>query len=194
MKTINENICNNIIKLRKQNKMTQNDLAKKLNYSNKMVSKWENGDVVPSIEILCSISEIFNVSLDVLVKKPIEEEEIPKVEKKQKSNKMIISLLAISVIWIMATIFFVYAKIIYNYVSWKIFIWAVPISCIVALIFNSLWGKKKLNYLIISVLVWTFIASVYLQFLQYNLIPIFFIGIPVQISIILWSTLKIRKK
>lgn len=192
MKDLNLIIAENIIKLRKKSNMTQNDLAKKLNYSNKMISKWENGDNSISLENLCAISKIFNVSLDKLVK-PLEDEDVPKIEKKQISNKVIISLLAISAVWIIATICFVYSNIINNTNLWTIFVWSVPASCIVGLVFNSLWGNKKFNYVIISVLVWSLTASIYLQFLKYNLFPIFFIGIPVQVSIIIWSGLTTKK-
>jgi len=193
MKNLNEIISKNILLLRKKAKMTQTELAKKLNYSNKMVSKWENGDILPGIEILVLIAEIFNISLDNLVK-PIEDEKNIKLEGKQKSNKLIISLLAIVPVWILATTVFVYANIFGMSNAWLAFVWAVPISCIIGLIFNSLWGKQQLNYVILSILLWSLITCLYLQFIKYNLFPIFFLGIPLQLSIILWSRLKVKNK
>jgi len=192
MKNLNEIISNNITLLRKKAKLTQNDLAKKLSYSNKMVSKWENGDIIPGVEILIKLTEIFNISLDDLVK-PIESNENLKIKEKQSSNKLIISLLAITPVWIIATIIFVYADI-KDLNAWMAFVWAVPISCIVGIVFNSLWGKRKFNYIIISILVWSIITCFYLQFLKYNLFPLYFIGIPLQVSILLWSKLKKKKK
>lgn len=191
MKNLNEIISKNIILLRKSAKMTQADLAKKLSYSNKMVSKWENGDIIPSVEILISIAKIFNVTLDSLVN-PMEENS--KTEEKQSSNKLIISLLAIVPVWILATTIFVYANIIDGFNVWTVFLWAIPISCIIGLIFYSLWGKRKLNYVILSVFLWSFITCFYLQFIKFNLFPLYLLGIPLQISIILWSKLKSKKK
>ncbi|MGL5479158.1 MAG: helix-turn-helix domain-containing protein [Clostridium sp.] len=57
-------IGNNIKSLRKMNKLTQKDLALKLNKSIRMVQKYENGEVTPSMDILKELSIIFNVSLD----------------------------------------------------------------------------------------------------------------------------------
>ena len=47
MGTTKEIIRQNLVKLRKEKKMTQLELAEKLNYSDKAVSRWENGEVVP---------------------------------------------------------------------------------------------------------------------------------------------------
>ena len=148
MKDLNLVIAENIVKLRKKAGLTQEELATKLNYSNKMVSKWENGDNSISVENLYAISKIFNISLDKLVK-PLEDEEVSSIDKKQSSNKIVISLLAISVVWIIATICFVYSNIINNNNLWMVFVWAIPASSIIGLVFNSLWGHKKLNYVII---------------------------------------------
>ncbi|EOU1879797.1 helix-turn-helix transcriptional regulator [Clostridium perfringens] len=60
-------IGNNIKSIRKKNKLTQKDLADKLNKSVRMVQKYENGEVTPNIEVLKEISKILNVSLDSLL-------------------------------------------------------------------------------------------------------------------------------
>ncbi len=44
MSKIKENIANNIAELRKLHKMTQQDLAERLNYKDKAISKWERGE------------------------------------------------------------------------------------------------------------------------------------------------------
>ena len=55
-------IADNIIKFRKKAKLTQAELAQKLNYSDKAVSKWERGDALPDIIVLNDIAKIFNVT------------------------------------------------------------------------------------------------------------------------------------
>ena len=67
MENLNFVIAKNLTALRKNNKLTQLELAKLLNYSDKAVSKWENGESVPSIDVLHRISKIYNVSLDYIV-------------------------------------------------------------------------------------------------------------------------------
>lgn len=56
-----------ILKLRKENNMTQLQLAEKMGISDKAVSKWERGLGCPDIELLTDLSEIFNVDLENLL-------------------------------------------------------------------------------------------------------------------------------
>lgn len=44
--------------------MSQQELAEKLNVSNKTISKWECGNSIPDFETLVEIGKIFNVSLE----------------------------------------------------------------------------------------------------------------------------------
>ena len=63
MSTIKENIANNIAELRKMNHMTQQDLAEKLNYTDKAISKWERGESTPDVESLSAIAKMFNLTV-----------------------------------------------------------------------------------------------------------------------------------
>lgn len=56
-----------ITKLRKQHRMTQETLAKKINVSSKAVSKWETGMGYPEITLLPKIAAVFGVSVDFLL-------------------------------------------------------------------------------------------------------------------------------
>ena len=56
-----------IINLRKVNRLTQSELAKKLHVSDKLVSKWETGEGQPSMDDVIELSKIFGVSVDYLV-------------------------------------------------------------------------------------------------------------------------------
>lgn len=59
--------CDKLQKIRKENNITQEQLADKLNVSRQAVSKWESGLAYPDTEKLIQISKIFNVSLDDLI-------------------------------------------------------------------------------------------------------------------------------
>ena len=61
-----------IITLRKTQKLSQGDLAEKLNVSRQSVSKWETDASVPELNKLIMISNLFNVSLDELVKSDVD--------------------------------------------------------------------------------------------------------------------------
>lgn len=54
--------------LRTQMKISQEELAAKLNLSRQSVTKWENGQSFPDIQNLIQLSDIFKVSIDRLVK------------------------------------------------------------------------------------------------------------------------------
>ena len=193
MKDLNNTISKNLVMLRKKHNYKQADVAEKLNYSYKTISKWETGEIVPSLENLIELCKLYNVSLDKITE-PMNEDEIEVNHKDySKRNKLIISLLAVSAVWIMATIIFVYAQILSTTGMWIVFVWAVPLSMVVAIIFNSMWGKIKANYIYISILNWSLLAAVFLQFLQYNLLPLFFLGIPLQVAILLWSGIKKKR-
>ena len=56
-----------IAALRKEKKMTQAQLGEKLGVTNKTVSRWENGNYMPDIEMLSLLAEEFGVSINELI-------------------------------------------------------------------------------------------------------------------------------
>ncbi len=59
---------NKLYDLRKQKGFSQEELANRLNVSRQTISKWEVGESTPDMEKLVAISDLFEVSLDELVK------------------------------------------------------------------------------------------------------------------------------
>lgn len=194
MKDIKAIIAKNITELRTQAEMTQTDLAERLKYSDKAVSKWERGESLPDISVLLEIAEIFEVNLDYLVK-----EEHPKKKKKKKPiyNNPVIAGISMVSVWLFAFISFVVMALSEKDFpfSWLSFIYAIPVSAIVLLIFNSIWFNKRTNYIIISVLMWSILLGLHLSFLQFgiNISLIYILGIPGQIIIFMWSMVRKRK-
>ena len=194
MNNIKQNIANNIYKLRVKNKLTQAELGEKLNYSDKSVSKWERGDVTPSIEVLCEISSLFNISLDVLTS-DLSDGSYDKIysSKRNFANKVIITLLAVSIVWLLATMLFVYSSFYPSKSGWVTFVVALPLSVLILIIFNFIWGKRKFTFILISLFIWSILATIYLCLFTYSSLnpwAIFIIGVPLQIATILWSQLK----
>lgn len=202
MTELRDVIAGNICALRTEACMTQLALAEKLNYSDKAVSKWERAESVPDIFMLKRIADLFGVTVDYLLESDHSAtEESRKASRRAKAkNRAIISFLAVGLVWLIATALFVLELIFFPSVAlpaWLYFIYAIPVCSIVALVFNSLWGKRKLNYLVISILVWSMILSVFLSVLTVgglNVWQVFIIGIPAQVIICLWSGLSGKAK
>lgn len=188
-------LADNLTKLRKKHKLTQVELAHQLGFSDKSISKWEQGDTIPDIETIKKIADLYGVSVDSLLEDKPQEDEIDTKERKRiMTNKIIITLLAVTVVWTSSIVLFTIVNILYNAYYWQSFVWALPASSIIILIFNSIWGKKRYNYLIVAILLWTLCLSVHLQFLNYTLWLLYIVAIPAQIAIILASQLTVKNK
>ena len=61
------NIGKNILELRKQKNITQEELAAELGVTAAAVSKWENGYTLPDILMLCALADYFEVTTDELL-------------------------------------------------------------------------------------------------------------------------------
>jgi len=201
MEDLKQIIAKNIIDLRKRHSITQAELAEKLNYSDKAVSKWERGESIPDIAVLKSIADIFCVKVDYLITAEHTDAslELPKMSKRQKRNRKLIMGMCLMLVWLIATFVFVVlqAALPTAALNWMAFVYAVPASLIVWLIFNSIWFNTKYNFAIISALVWSVLAVIYLSLVcivKVNVWLMFLIGIPAQIIVILWAGIRPSSK
>ncbi len=192
MKDIKNIIADNLISLRKQHKLTQNELAEKLNYSDNTISRWEKAEITPSVETLVQISEVYDVSLESLLKENVIKE-VTETSRAIKMKKLSTILLGVSVVWFFAVIAFFYMETFFNYNGWTLFIWSIPLSCLVLLGFNKYVNSRAYSFVFSTILIWSLITSIYLQFLKYNLFLIYFIGIPVQLSITIYTFVRPKK-
>ena len=64
MEDLKSIVARNIVTLRRKQDMTQLELAEKLKYTDKAVSKWERGESLPDIIVLKAIADLFGVTLD----------------------------------------------------------------------------------------------------------------------------------
>lgn len=195
MEELKNTIANNLINLRKANKLTQLELAEKLNYSDKAISKWERGESLPDIVILKQLADMYGVNVDYILCTHTEEEQAKyRKPKPELNNKLIITLLACISVWILATILYINFKIILDKYYWMVWIWALPTTSIILIVFSGIWGKKWMIITSVSLLIWTAILGTYLQLLKYNLWTLFLLGIPAQIATALCAKIKRKAK
>ena len=186
-------IAKNITALRQSNKMTQIELAEKLNYSDKAVSKWERGESIPDISVLKNIADMFGVTVDYLLQ---EDHSAPQPvvatpAHPSQRNRKVITALGILAVWLLATITYVVLDIFWPELplTWLAFVYAVPVSMVVWLVLNSALLKNRHNYLIISMLMWSLLPIAWLtMWIFYRASwKLVLLGIPGQIIIIAWS-------
>ena len=188
----------NLVRLRRRAGMTQTQLAEKLGYTDKAVSKWECGDAVPDIWVLTRVAEEFGVTVDDLLTPHTEPTEEP--IQRMPRRRAIITVLAALLVWLIATVAFVILSIVAPAFAdaWLLFIYAIPLSALGIFILSCVWGHLIPHYIFLSVLLWGTILSVFLSFTF--LLPVrsiwmvFLIGIPGQTIIVLWPAIRRRRR
>lgn len=155
---LKETITTNLIKYRKVNNYTQAALAKKINYSDKAVSKWERGESIPDLYTLTLLAELYGITLNDLTTKEVKVK--PKSKRSAKKNA-IVTILSVIIVWLVACLTYIIPLLFKDIPNlWIVFVIALPISFIVLLVFSALWGNKKTNFTCITGLILTIILSV----------------------------------
>ena len=177
-------IADNIIKFRKKAKLTQAELAQKLNYSDRAISKWERGDAVPSINVLMTIAEFYDVKIQDIVY----ENKVVEPRKSKMRLRTILTLMSSMLVWLIATIAFVVLTYIQDVEhAWYSFIIALPVFFAVVTIFAFVWRTNLFSSIFASCFVWSTILMVSLLLNTYEIWIVYLIGLPMQIIIILAS-------
>ena len=177
--------ANNLCHYRKQLGLTQTELAEKLNYSDKSISKWERGEGLPDLTVTAQIANIFGLTVNDMI--------APKPRRRilTTRNKTIITLLSICGAWLVATfLFFLFEIIVLPFETWKIFIYAIPVSAIIAIVFSAMWWRRSPLLFSISSLIWSLAGSVQISFSLSKFWLIFIVMAVLQILTILSFLIK----
>ena len=190
---INGKIAKNLTYYRKAAGLTQAELAEKINYSDKSVSKWEQGNGVPDVYILLQLADLYHVTLNDLVGETKTKGEICQTQKKRIAGiHLLIMLLSSGIVWLVATCFFVLMQLLQPVGAWWItFVYAVMANAIVLIVYAGIWKYRLLNFFSVSVLIWTTITSIYLTVTaligKYDALwLLFLLGVPLQVLETLW--------
>lgn len=204
MSDLNKVFADNLIFLRKHAKLTQLELAEKLNYSDKAVSKWERGEAIPDISVLLNIAEIFGITVDELMKEHKDGEKIGVSEDKRANIGLSVSLITFLGLIVCQTIVMLSLSSVVptiNLIQYC-FLYPLPIYAVLGLIFTAIWGKP--SYLIIPVGVLVFFVTLDAFLLVFHLTGtynfwIFTTLVPTELIVILSfrlnkNTIKVKKK
>ena len=182
-------VAKNLINYRKINNLTQLDLANKLSYSDKAISKWERGESLPDLYTLEKIAELYGITINDLV---YEKQVLIKPKTVKKANHLFITLLSGILVWFIATLVFVTFMVIpktSNNANWLTFVVAIPVFFIVLTVFACLWYKNVFKCICVSGIVWGVVITLqiilYLNNLKNNSLIYIIAGV-FQILVILW--------
>ncbi len=188
MKKATEIVTENLIKLRKQFGFSQVELSQKINYSDKAISRWEKGEVIPSIDVLEKLSEIYEIKISYFFEEHLTEAEFKLAEKTFNLHLYIMFSLVL-VVWSIAVLLFFIIKTQVGEYYFPALVWALPITLFVISWCCKYYFNNKGYFATISLGYWFTLIGIYFQLFTLNLWPIFFFGIPVQIYLILKSLL-----
>ncbi|MDE6597409.1 MAG: helix-turn-helix domain-containing protein [Clostridia bacterium] len=198
MDELKDTIAKNLIQLRTQAHLTQLQLAEKLNYTDKAVSKWERGEAIPDVRVLVQLAELYHISVDDIVNTSAATAVQKSEHGRRKANKrrLMITLLSVGLVWFVATVVFMIFYFIPQTAdyAWLSFIFA-PFACgVVLTVFSAKWGNWITNILSCSVIIWglAVIFHIFVKtFTDFNKMYFMYIVAGVfEILVILWFTLR----
>ena len=196
MEEVNRVFAENLLYLRKTIKLTQAELAEKLNYSDKAISKWERGEALPDAATLLNIAQLFGITVDELIAVNLTKKTSPAFLRKVIThNHLMIASIAVLSVWVAAVLCFVVLTHLLNNSTWLCFIYAIPVSAVVTIVFNGVWGKSKLiTFAAVSVLIWSLLLCIFLTFAAYVSAWIFLIGVPAELILLFACRIIVIKK
>ena len=195
MNELKQTISNNLTTYRKQAGLTQQELAEKINYSDKAVSKWERAEGVPDVIVLKEIADLYGITVnDFLVE---HQDQHQKVKTKSFwAKRWLITLLSAGLAFLVATIVMVVWLLIDpsspGDVAKYVYLTAIPASLIVVLVFSCIWGKLWQRCVVVSALIWTLCLLIHLVLNVVTLSyawTIYLVGASLQLLVILWYLL-----
>ena len=193
----------NIARLRRERGLTQAELAERINYSDKAVSKWERAESTPDVLTLITLAEVLGTDMNTLTGLPAasQPEAVPApaaeapsapekpAKKRYTADKGVIQKLSSILVWVVALFLYMVLDEFGIQNLWLLFVVAVPANAIVLLSLRSAWKLYGWNRFLISVIMWGFLLVIYLLLLltaKVNVWKILPMGLLGQAAIILW--------
>ena len=204
-------VGSNIARLRRERGLTQAELAERINYSDKAVSKWERAESLPDVLTLLNLAEQLGTDLNTLTgcapeipepepmpepapepeSEPVPEPEpaVKKLARRYTADKTVIQKLSSILVWVVALFLYMVLDAFGVKNLWLLFVVAVPVNAIVLLSLRSAWKLYGWNRILISIIMWGFLLTIYLLLLvvgKVNVWKILPMGLLGQAAILLW--------
>lgn len=189
---LKQNISNNLSYYRKRLGLTQSQLADKLSYTDKSISKWERAEGIPDVVVLIKLSELFGITVDELIGN-----DPPPIRQTPGKKHFIITLLSIGLAWLVAaTVYFVLGICLpQSDKLYLCFLVALPASAIVAVVLCALWWNKLAQGLSVTVLIWTLAITLDAAIPLPKMTYVYIIASVLQVLCVLWFfLLKVKKQ
>ncbi len=180
-------VAKNIKLLRMKNHLTQAQLAEKINYSDKSISKWERAEGMPDVFVLMTMCAFFHVSMEQILYEKVNIKE----EKRDKRHDLVF-LLSVGLVWLVATVFFSFIRLLHvqwDY-AWLVYIYAIPASSIVAVVFTAMWYKWYALFISVTCLIFSIPLSITLSFKNTDTYLLFIVAGVLEVLTVLWFILK----
>lgn len=179
MSNLRETVSQNLVRLRKENNLTQIELSQKINFSDKAVSRWEKGEVLPDIETIEKLSEVFNVPMSAIIESQDEPKTKPRLGRLTK-QELLSHIFLICEIWTIISVVYAYVNISMGHNIWQIFVWGVPATALFLIVQSKKNKNNLISFIYGTIFVWSFIASFFFHMLDSCPWYFFILGVPVQ--------------
>ena len=214
---VKETVKDNLVRLRREHKLTQLELSEKINYSDKAISRWETGEVTPDVETLEQLARLYEIPItafflapgDVLSKK--DKSALRRTEKRARTEELrakkeamhkekpardparvrraALLIFGLTLLWTAAlSLFFILNGANIPF-AFCTFIWAVPATFLLLCAFLGRRHPITLRVLL-SLFMWCALVATYIQTRTWSLFPLLFLGIPLEAVILLAPFLK----
>ncbi len=185
------NFALNIKNLRGKVGLTQAQLGEKLGFSDKTISKWENGDVMPDVFTLDHIASYFKLTVNDLIKKQTAFE--PHLKKR---HALIILCTFFGIMALACICYFFLAKVAFVDRAWLVFLVAPIVFFVSMIVLMAVFYDYKYVILAVSLLTWSIAFAFFFSFLDRQMWELFLIAGILQVLyvVLLFVIMLYRKK
>lgn len=194
-------VAENLIYYRKKSGMSQLELAQKLNYSNKNISKWENAETTPNVFVLKTIADLYGITVDDLLKQPSTNDKqtyseyVNAINKHKKIRNYAFLFMANAILYTVVCVAILVLGLcqITAFNKWLLFLFVTPLSCLSIFIFVRCI-YKRIDVVSLSLFGWLIALCVYIALpLVKNIAMVFVVAGAYQVLII-FITLAVNLK